>query len=68
MWNRTKFLTHIKAVSYRHESTNPGTPKEVLDKIIRVDHAGELGADRIYAGQMAILGRKYLNYLKIIKL
>ncbi|XP_063696267.1 5-demethoxyubiquinone hydroxylase, mitochondrial [Culicoides brevitarsis] len=28
-----------------------------LDKIIRVDHAGELGADRIYAGQMAILGK-----------
>lgn len=28
-----------------------------LDRIIRVDHAGELGADRIYAGQMAILGR-----------
>lgn len=28
-----------------------------LDSIIRVDHAGELGADRIYAGQMAVLGR-----------
>lgn len=27
-----------------------------LDRIIRVDHAGELGADRIYAGQMAVLG------------
>lgn len=27
-----------------------------LHTIIRVDHAGELGADRIYAGQMAILG------------
>ncbi|XP_075977351.1 ubiquinone biosynthesis protein COQ7, mitochondrial [Anticarsia gemmatalis] len=27
-----------------------------LDSIIRVDHAGELGADRIYAGQMAVLG------------
>ncbi|XP_077980366.1 NADPH-dependent 3-demethoxyubiquinone 3-hydroxylase, mitochondrial-like [Glandiceps talaboti] len=30
--------------------------KELLDKFIRVDHAGELGADRIYAGQMAVLG------------
>lgn len=29
---------------------------KILDSIIRVDHAGELGADRIYAGQMAILG------------
>lgn len=31
--------------------------KELLDSIIRVDHAGELGADRIYAGQMAVLGK-----------
>ena len=31
-------------------------PSPLTDEIIRVDHAGELGADRIYAGQMAILG------------
>uniref|UniRef100_T1JA78 5-demethoxyubiquinone hydroxylase, mitochondrial n=1 Tax=Strigamia maritima TaxID=126957 RepID=T1JA78_STRMM len=30
---------------------------ELIDKILRVDHAGELGADRIYAGQMAVLGK-----------
>lgn len=30
--------------------------KEMYDRMIRVDHAGEFGADRIYAGQMAILG------------
>lgn len=30
--------------------------KSELESIIRVDHAGELGADRIYAGQMAVLG------------
>lgn len=30
--------------------------RELHDRIIRVDHAGEYGADRIYAGQMAILG------------
>ncbi|XP_071131511.1 5-demethoxyubiquinone hydroxylase, mitochondrial-like [Mytilus edulis] len=30
--------------------------RELVDKIIRVDHAGELGADRIYQGQLAILG------------
>lgn len=35
----------------RYSSTS-----KVLDSIIRVDHAGELGADRIYAGQMAVLG------------
>lgn len=31
-------------------------PSRMIDEIIRVDHAGEMGADRIYAGQMAILG------------
>lgn len=31
--------------------------KPHIDRIVRVDHAGELGADRIYAGQMAVLGR-----------
>lgn len=28
----------------------------LVDKILRVDHAGEIGANRIYAGQMAVLG------------
>jgi len=31
--------------------------KEVLERIIRVDHAGEFGAHRIYEGQMAVLGK-----------
>ena len=30
--------------------------RELRDRIIRVDHAGEYGANRIYAGQMAVLG------------
>lgn len=34
-----------------------------VDSIIRVDHAGELGADRIYAGQMAVLGNTKLGPL-----
>ncbi|MBN3320949.1 COQ7 protein, partial [Atractosteus spatula] len=29
----------------------------MLDRMLRVDHAGEYGAIRIYAGQMAVLGR-----------
>uniref|UniRef100_A0A7E4UTS1 5-demethoxyubiquinone hydroxylase, mitochondrial n=1 Tax=Panagrellus redivivus TaxID=6233 RepID=A0A7E4UTS1_PANRE len=29
--------------------------QKLIEKIIRVDHAGELGADRIYAGQMAVM-------------
>jgi len=30
---------------------------ELIAKILRVDHAGEFGADRIYAGQMFVLGK-----------
>ncbi|XP_047123576.1 5-demethoxyubiquinone hydroxylase, mitochondrial isoform X1 [Hydra vulgaris] len=29
--------------------------QHILSQILRVDHAGEMGADRIYAGQMAVL-------------
>ncbi|OYW80845.1 MAG: hypothetical protein B7Z27_03070 [Sphingobacteriia bacterium 32-37-4] len=38
----------------------PGDLKEhqLLDNIIRVNHAGEFGAKRIYAGQMAVLKNK----------
>ena len=32
------------------------TPKRRLEEILRVDHAGELGAVRIYDGQLAVLG------------
>ena len=28
----------------------------MIDKFLRVDHAGEFGADKIYAGQLAVLG------------
>ncbi|MDE1906699.1 MAG: demethoxyubiquinone hydroxylase family protein [Rhodospirillales bacterium] len=30
---------------------------ETVKRFIRVDHAGEYGAERIYAGQLAVLGR-----------
>jgi 3-demethoxyubiquinol 3-hydroxylase len=37
----------------------PGDPSrdEMIARMIRVDHAGEYGAKRIYDGQLAILGR-----------
>ncbi|XP_071521909.1 5-demethoxyubiquinone hydroxylase, mitochondrial isoform X2 [Panulirus ornatus] len=38
-------------------STKAAQNRRTIDRIVRVDHAGELGADRIYAGQMAILGK-----------
>ena len=31
-------------------------PRELVERMIRVDHAGEYGAARIYAGQLAVLG------------
>lgn len=31
-------------------------PAETIDQMIRVDHAGEYGAARIYAGQLAVMG------------
>ena len=33
------------------------TARERSERMIRVDHAGEYGAARIYAGQLAVLGR-----------
>jgi ubiquinone biosynthesis monooxygenase Coq7 len=32
------------------------TPRDLVARMIRVDHAGEYGAARIYAGQLAVLG------------
>jgi demethoxyubiquinone hydroxylase (CLK1/Coq7/Cat5 family) len=46
---KEKFIKFYKSL--------PDESKEALDRIIRVDHAGEFGADRIYAGQMAVLGK-----------
>lgn len=33
--------------------------KDAVARMIRVDHAGEFGAARIYAGQLAILGNRH---------
>jgi len=40
--------------------------KAMIDRFIRVDHAGEFGADRIYAGQLAVLGPKGIGPLPFI--
>lgn len=39
--------------------TLPGdlTPDEKMRRMVRVNHAGEYGAKRIYAGQLAVLGK-----------
>jgi 3-demethoxyubiquinol 3-hydroxylase len=33
------------------------SPRERLARVVRVDHAGEYGAKRIYEGQIAVIGR-----------
>jgi ubiquinone biosynthesis monooxygenase Coq7 len=33
------------------------TDRQILEQIIRVDHAGEYGATRIYEGQIAVFGK-----------
>ncbi len=43
---------------HRHLPGDP-TARATVERIIRVDHAGEYGAARIYAGQLAVLGRSY---------
>lgn len=57
---RSRLIPNIIRYSYSTTSQPPQSkprPSPLIDEIIRVDHAGELGADRIYAGQMAVLGR-----------
>ncbi len=41
------------------ERALPGDPsvREIAERMIRVDQAGEYGATRIYAGQLAVLGQ-----------
>ena len=41
----------------KKSSSNRTTHREILDEIIRVDHAGEYGATKIYDGQIAIFGK-----------
>jgi ubiquinone biosynthesis monooxygenase Coq7 len=43
------------------EGRLPGDPSrdQLVAEMIRVDHAGEYGAVRIYAGQLAVLGRSH---------
>ncbi len=39
---------------------HPGdlSPEEMVARVLRVDHAGEYGARRIYEGQKAVLGAR----------
>ena len=41
----------------KKSSSNRTTHREILEEIIRVDHAGEYGATKIYDGQIAVFGK-----------
>ena len=51
MSKKKKFSSRKKSVK------EPRTDRIALEEIIRVDHAGEYGATRIYDGQIAIFGK-----------
>src|SRR5207302_11411142 len=40
-----------------HRLPGDPAPRDTVARMIRVDHAGEYGAARIYDGQLAVLGR-----------
>ncbi len=46
-----------KKASKKKSSSNRTTHREFLEEIIRVDHAGEYGATKIYDGQIAVFGK-----------
>ena len=46
-----------KKITKKKSDNNFKTNKGILEEIIRVDHAGEYGATRIYDGQIAIFGK-----------
>ena len=47
-----------KKKTFKKKTSNKNkTHREVLEEIIRVDHAGEYGATKIYDGQIAIFGK-----------
>ena len=52
----------LKTKKKKKQSKKSGTSKiktdrSILEEIIRVDHAGEYGATRIYDGQIAVFGK-----------
>ena len=47
----------IKKRLIKKKNVQDKTDRQILEQIIRVDHAGEYGATRIYEGQIAVFGK-----------
>jgi 3-demethoxyubiquinol 3-hydroxylase len=50
-------MTEEQARRRAHRLPGDPSPKAAIERMLRVDHAGEFGAARIYEGQLAVLGR-----------
>ena len=50
-----KVAKTLFSVRMLHSTPRERRTKELLDTILRVDHAGENGAVRIYEGQLSVL-------------
>jgi ubiquinone biosynthesis monooxygenase Coq7 len=50
-------MTETQARRRAHRLPGDPNPKAAIERMLRVDHAGEFGAARIYEGQFAVLGR-----------
>ncbi len=46
-----------KNITNKKTSNKKNTDRGILEEIIRVDHAGEYGATKIYDGQIAVFGK-----------
>ncbi|PPR50238.1 MAG: 2-nonaprenyl-3-methyl-6-methoxy-1,4-benzoquinol hydroxylase [Alphaproteobacteria bacterium MarineAlpha5_Bin5] len=46
-----------RIVKKKKKINSKNTDRKILEEVIRVDHAGEYGATRIYDGQIAIFGK-----------
>ena len=57
MNNEPEQVTH-PAITGEDRLPGDPDPKTLVERMIRVDHAGEFGAARIYEGQLAVLGRR----------
>merc|ERR1712130_462657 len=53
--NKTSLVRLLSSSPSKHTSCEDKLRRKMLEKIIRVDHAGEMGASFIYQGQMAVL-------------
>lgn len=52
----TRHQRYVALSLAKNASSSAGlSEEELVDRIVRVDHAGEVGADKIYEGQLAVL-------------